>query len=245
MVPQHVAIIMDGNGRWAQKRHLPRVEGHRAGAKTVRRIVEESRRMGLRYLTLFAFSTENWQRPEDEVSALMSLFVRYLRSELELLTKNGIRLRAIGDRSVLPEKVRAQLEETERETETFDDMQLVIAVSYGGRRELTQAAQSIARKVASGEIDPEQVDEQCVVDNLYAPDIPDPELLIRTSNENRISNFLLWQLAYSEIVLSELFWPDFSVEEFHRCIDDFSKRNRRYGLTGAQAEALETQQGRG
>lgn len=234
VVPRHIAIIMDGNGRWARSRFLPRVEGHRAGAKTVRVVVEECRRLGVKYLTLFAFSTENWKRPEDEVSALMKLFRQYLESELEALTKNGIRLRAIGDLSRLPTFVRETLEKSIESSANQTGMQLVLAISYGGREEIVNAARTLCKKAISREIDPEKISEADFSGCLYAPDIPDPELLIRTSDENRISNFLLWQLSYAEIVVTPVLWPEFSKEELYRCIGEFSCRDRRFGLTEEQ-----------
>lgn len=233
-MPRHVAVIMDGNGRWARSRFLPRVEGHRSGAKTVRMVVEESRKLGIRHLTLFAFSTENWQRPADEVSALMKLFRAYLESELELLLKQNIRLRAIGDLSKLPSFVREILEVTMEKTRRADAMDLVLAVSYGGRQEIVNAAQKLAAAAAQGTLEPAAIDEVAFARNLYEPEIPDPDLLIRTSDECRISNFLLWQLAYAEIVVSPLLWPEFSRAEFHRCLEEYSRRERRFGLTDEQ-----------
>ena len=243
-IPNHVAIIMDGNGRWAEARHLPRVEGHRVGAKTVRMVVEESRRIGVRYLTLFAFSTENWERPVDEVQALMKLFERYLSSELPRLLTNNVRLRAIGDLARLPEGVQRLLNENQERTASCDGMDLVLAISYGGREELVAAAQKIARRVASGELVAEDVSAKDLQAALYAPDIPDPDLLIRTSNEFRISNFLLWQLAYSEIVVTDVFWPDFSKERYHACIREYASRDRRFGLTAEQMNQRRTASGR-
>lgn len=239
-LPRHVAFIMDGNGRWASARLMPRVEGHRAGAKTVRMVVEESRRLGIRYVTLFAFSTENWKRPAGEVSALMELFVKYLSSEIELLTQNNIRLRVIGEISRLPQSVQESLAATIRATEGGTAMDLVLAVSYGGRAEIVEAARKIAREVAAGGLDPAQIDESTVAERLYAPDIPDPDLLVRTSNEHRISNFLLWQLAYAEIVMSPVLWPDFTKEEYLRCLCDYAGRERRFGQTNEQVAARET-----
>ena len=236
-MPKHIAIIMDGNGRWAKSRFLPRVEGHRQGAKTVRMVAEECRKLGVRYLTLYAFSSENWNRPRDEVSSLMKLFKQYLDSELEVLTKNGVRLRSIGDRSRLPDFIQESLARAEDASRDKDGMDLILAVSYGGRGEIVSAAQKVATAVKDGTLMPEQITEEIFARYLYAPDVPDPELLIRTSDENRISNFLLWQLAYSEIVLSPRFWPEFSREEFHRCIEEFSGRRRRFGLTDEQIEA--------
>jgi len=234
VIPAHVALIMDGNGRWAQARHLPRVEGHRAGAKTVRMIVEESRRIGIRYVTLFAFSSENWGRPEGEVSALMKLFAQYLDSELDLLLRNGIRLRAIGDLNRLPPAVRESLERNQERTKAERGMDLILAVSYGSRQEIAEAVKTIASKVLSGELKVDDICPKTIAESLYAPDVPDPDLLIRTSRENRISNFLLWQLAYSEIVVSPLYWPEFSKEEFGRCLDEYASRDRRFGLTKEQ-----------
>ncbi len=235
-VPRHVAIIMDGNGRWAKRRFLPRIEGHRNGAKSVRMLVEECRRLGIRYLTLFAFSTENWRRPQDEVGGLMSLFVQHLESELELLLKNGIRLRAMGDTSRLPSAVREMLRRNEERTKDMTGMDLILAVSYGGRDELVQAARKMAAAAKAGQLDPASITEEYFAQHLYLPDVPDPDLMIRTSDETRISNFLLWQLAYAEIVVSPVLWPDFSRDEFHRCLDVFAGRNRRFGLTQEQLQ---------
>ena len=234
VVPRHIAIIMDGNGRWAKRRFLPRIEGHRNGAKSVRAVVEECRRLGVRYLTLFAFSTENWRRPQEEVGGLMGLFVQYLEGELELLLKHDIRLRAMGDLARLPQAVREILERNEQRTKDLTGMELILAVSYGGRDELVQAVKKIGRGIKAGEINPEDITEDSFSNALYLPDVPDPDLLIRTSDETRISNFLLWQLAYSEIVVSPVLWPDFSRDEFHRCLNVFAGRNRRFGLTQEQ-----------
>jgi undecaprenyl diphosphate synthase len=235
VLPRHVAIIMDGNGRWAKKRFLPRIEGHRNGAKTVRMVVEECRRLGVRYLTLFAFSTENWRRPEEEVGGLMTLFVQHLEAELDLLLRNGIRLRAMGNMARLPAPVRELLKRNEERTKDLDGMDLILAVSYGGRDELVQAVRKIGNDIQAGRIDPDAISEESISQSLYLPDVPDPDLLIRTSDETRISNFLLWQLAYSEIVVSPQLWPEFSRDEFHRCLHVFAGRNRRFGLTQEQA----------
>lgn len=236
VIPKHIAIIMDGNGRWAKKRFLPRVEGHRNGAKSVRSTVEEARRLGVRYLTLFAFSTENWHRPTDEVGGLMQLFVRHLESELDVLLKNGVRLRAMGDVARLPQAVRELLQRNEEKTKHLDGMDLILAVSYGGRDEVVQAMKKIGRAIKAGEVDPESITEDMVSRSLYLPDVPDPELLIRTSDETRISNFLLWQLAYAEIVVTPVLWPDFTTDEFHRCLHVFAGRNRRFGRTQEQID---------
>jgi undecaprenyl diphosphate synthase len=237
-IPRHVAIIMDGNGRWAQSRNLGRVQGHRSGAESIKMVVEEARRLGVRYLTLFAFSTENWHRPEDEVSSLMKLFKYYLDSELERLLKNDIRLRAIGQIERLPSFVREPLERNQERTAELTGMDLVLALSYGGRSEIVSATRKIAERIKAGELNPADIDEAYFAGNLYAPDIPDPDLLIRTSGENRISNFLLWQLAYSEIIMTPVLWPDFSRDEFYRCISEFGRRNRRFGLTEEQANGF-------
>ncbi len=244
VLPRHVAVIMDGNGRWAKKRFLPRIEGHRAGAKTVRMIVEESRRLGIRYLTLFAFSTENWQRPRDEVSSLMRLFAQYLDSELELMLKNDIRLRAIGDLSRLPWEVQESLQRNFERTKDAKAMDLILAVSYGGREELVAAARKISEAVQRGELRSQDISEQTITSQLYAPDVPDPDLLIRTSDENRISNFLLWQLAYSEIVVTPVLWPEFNREEYLRCLQEFAGRTRRFGLTDDQLQETPISPGR-
>jgi undecaprenyl diphosphate synthase len=234
VLPRHVAIIMDGNGRWARKRFLPRLEGHRNGAKTVRMVVEEARRLGIRHLTLFAFSTENWRRPEEEVGGLMHLFVQHLESELELLLKNDIRLRAMGNVAKLPAAVRDLLARNEERTKNLTGMDLILAVSYGGRDELVQGFRKLGKAIQAGELDPESITEEVVSGSLYLPDVPDPDLLIRTSDETRISNFLLWQLAYAEIVVSPQLWPEFSRDELYRCLHVFAGRNRRFGLTQEQ-----------
>lgn len=227
---------MDGNGRWAKKRLLPRVEGHRNGAKTVRMAVEECRRLGIRYLTLYTFSTENWGRPGAEVSALMKLFEHYLGSEIEALCKNNVRLRAIGELEKLPEGVRAALTRGMQDTVSNTGLDLILAVSYGSREELTRAVKEIARRAVAGELQPEEINQSLISASLYAPDVPDPDLLIRTSGECRVSNFLLWQLAYAEIVISPLLWPEFDKAELSRCLDEFSSRQRRFGLTGEQLQ---------
>lgn len=236
-IPQHVAVIMDGNGRWARSKMLPRVEGHRAGARTVRMIVEECCRLGIKYLTVYAFSTENWGRPREEVSALMKLFEQYLTKELELFVKHNVRLRAIGDRSKLSEPVLRALESAENLTRDNTAMEFILAVSYGGRDEIIQGVRRIAELAKRGVTEPEQITEESFRQFLFAPDVPDPDLLIRTSDEHRISNFLLWQVAYSEIVVTPVFWPDFSKDELHRCLNEYASRTRRFGLTEDQLPA--------
>lgn len=237
-VPQHVAIIMDGNGRWAKKRFLPRAEGHRAGVKTVRVIVEAARRAGVRYLTLYTFSSENWNRPAIEVETLMKLFARSLESELELMLQNNIRLRAIGELARLPQVLQDLLLRNQERTKNNDAMDLVLAVSYGGRDEIIHAAKKLAEQVQRGTIKPEDIDSAKFSANMYAPDIPDPDLIIRTSNEVRISNFLLWQSAYSEMIIRPVLWPDFTEAEFLECLKIFSARERRYGLSSEQLEEI-------
>ena len=235
-LPTHLAVIMDGNGRWARSRLLPRIEGHRSGAKTVRMIVEECRKLNIKYLTLFTFSAENWKRPEKEVSSLMSLFKQYLLSELDLLKKHGIKLRAIGNLDRLPPGVKDVLKHAESSTKDMVHMELILAISYSGREEIINATRNIAQKVKSGEIDANEITENLFCQNLYAGDIPDPDLLIRTSNEFRISNFLLWQLAYAEIVVSDKMWPAFDKKEFIKCLGIYSGRNRRFGMIDEQVD---------
>lgn len=237
-VPRHVAVIMDGNGRWAGSRGLPRIEGHRAGAKSVRRVVEECRRLGVRYLTLFSFSTENWQRSPEEVNALMKLFRRYLKSEVGTLNENGVRLRAIGDLARLPSGVREALDSATQATVENTGMDLVLAVSYGGREEIAHAARELAREALERKLEVSEIDEAAVQRHLWTADIPDPDLLIRTSGEMRISNFLLWQLAYAEIVISPLFWPDFNEAALRHCIEQYQTRERRFGMTTEQVRSL-------
>ncbi len=236
-IPQHVAIIMDGNGRWATQRGTSRIEGHRAGAKNVRMVVEQSRKAGVKFLTLYAFSTENWSRPHEEVLALMKLFRRYLRSELKELLQNGIRLRAMGDLARLPDYVREALLEAEQQSANQSEMQLILAVSYGGRDEIVRATRLLAEQVEQGKLKPADIDQQLFRSQLFLPDVPDPDLIIRTSKEIRVSNFLIWQLAYSELLFSDYYWPDFTSEEYQRCLAEYSSRKRRFGLTAEQLEA--------
>lgn len=232
--PKHVAVIMDGNGRWAKQRLFERIEGHRQGAKTVRMLVEECRKKGIRYLTLYSFSTENWSRPAAEVSGLMALFERYLKSEVAELKKNGVRLRAIGELNRLPPAVQTALNAAMESTAGCSSLDLILAISYGGRSEIVSATRKLLEDFRDNKIALDQVDERALSARLYAPDVPDPELMIRTSGELRISNFLLWQLAYSELVVSPVLWPDFSAEEFDRCLVEFAGRGRRFGKTGDQ-----------
>ena len=228
-LPAHVAIIMDGNGRWAKKKLLNRVKGHEKGADTVRAIVRASREIGISVLTLYAFSTENWQRPQIEVNALMGLLERFLKSEKEELTSNNIRLSSIGQIQRLPRKTLKVLEDVKAATSENDGMLLNLALSYGGRAELLQMVSRIGRKVKDGWIDPDAIDEKVVADHLYTSGMPDPDLLIRTSGEMRLSNFLLWQVAYSEIFVTDTLWPDFSREEYIRILGEYQHRDRRFG----------------
>jgi len=233
-IPRHLAIIMDGNGRWAQARSLPRIAGHRRGVEVVRQVVEDCRELGISYLTLYAFSSENWGRPTDEVSALMGLLSRYLRSELKQMLKNGIRLRVIGEIARLPVAIRQVLDDTIAKTAGNTAMTLTLALSYSGRNELVRACRSLAQQVRDGALDPETIDEALVSGALDNADIPDPDLLIRTSGEIRISNFLLWQAAYAEFYFCDCYWPDFDRTILQEAIDEYRRRQRRFGLTGEQ-----------
>jgi undecaprenyl diphosphate synthase len=230
--PAHVAIIMDGNGRWAQARGLPRTAGHKQGAESVRTAVETAVSLGVRYLTLFGFSSENWKRPESEITDLMGLLRLYLRNEVKFLAKNGVRLRVIGDRSRLSGDIVALIERAERDTRANAALNLTIALSYGGRAEIVHAARSLAEDAAAGRIAPEAIDEAAFADRLFTADMPDPDLLIRTSGEQRISNFLLWQLAYAEFVFLDTLWPDFDAAAFRDAIAIFQQRHRRFGTAG-------------
>jgi len=235
-IPRHLAIIMDGNGRWAQQRRLPRIAGHQRGVQTVQTIVQECRRRGIGYLTLYAFSSENWGRPQDEVHALMDLLGSYLQRELDTMLRHQVRLNVIGQIDKLPPGVRRILESTVARTANNDGMVLTLALSYGARDELIRAAQRLASEVAAGQLEPGQIDQSRFGSALDTVGLPDPDLLIRTSGEMRISNFLLWQIAYAELYFTEVLWPDFNVEELQRALDEFSCRQRRFGLTGDQVE---------
>ncbi len=227
--PAHVAIIMDGNGRWAKKRMLPKIAGHKRGADAVRRCVEDSIDLGIRYLTLYAFSSENWNRPEDEVSDLMSLLQRYLTREVDELHEKNIRLNFIGDRRKLSHDILELLEAAEEKTRDNTRLCLTLALSYGGRAEIIDAAKALADKVRTGEIRPEDISEAVFAAHLHTGDIPDPDLIIRTSGEQRISNFLLWQIAYAEFVFLDVLWPDFNREMLERAVEEYCGRDRRYG----------------
>lgn len=236
-IPQHIAIIMDGNGRWAAERGHERSYGHQAGVDAVRRITSECTRLGVRYLTLYTFSTENWNRPSDEVAALMGLVLSSL--EDEIFMKNNVRFRVVGDLGRLPEAVRQKLRETEEHTAANSAMTMVVALSYSSRWEITEAVKTIARGVAEGSIAPDSITEQTVDSHMQTAFMPDPDLLIRTGGELRISNYLLWQIAYSELYFCDTFWPDFDEQALHKAIADYQHRQRRFGKTGAQIEAGE------
>ena len=236
-IPQHIAIIMDGNGRWATERNQPRSYGHQAGVETVRRITSECTRLGVKYLTLYTFSTENWNRPSDEVAALMGLVLSSL--EDEIFMKNNVRFRVIGDIKRLPENVQQKLQETMDHTAQNDAMTMVVALSYSSRWEITEAVRQLAAKAANGEVNPQDIDEQTVSDAMTTAFMPDPDLLIRTGGDLRISNYLLWQIAYSELYFCDTYWPDFKEEDLHRAIEDYQKRQRRYGKTEAQVSEEE------
>jgi len=228
-IPRHVAIIMDGNGRWAKAKGWPRIKGHEEGAQSVRAIIRACRNAGVKYLTLYAFSVENWVRPKDEVDGLMKLLVRFLKDQEHELHENKVRLRLIGRISDLPDAVQKELARVMKATEHYTEGNLVLALSYGGRTEIAHAARQIARRVKAGGLDPESVDEKTVAAHLYAPDVPDPDLLIRTSGEMRISNFLLWQISYAELYVTPVLWPDFREEEFKKALADYAARHRRFG----------------
>lgn len=228
-IPAHIAIIMDGNGRWAQKKGNIRLHGHKAGVKSVRDITESCAQLGVKYLTLYAFSTENWNRPSAEINGLMKLLVQSLRDEAERLKRNDIKLITIGQIERLPSKCQRQLQEVKDLTRDNKRMQLCLALSYSGRWDITEAVKQIAKEVDDGNINPDQIDDNLIGSYLSTAAIPDPDLIIRTSGEYRISNFLLWQLAYSELFITETYWPDFRRDELYRAIFSYQKRDRRYG----------------
>ena len=228
-LPVHIAMIMDGNGRWAKKRLLNRINGHEKGAETVRTVVRTCRQLGIPYLTLYAFSTENWQRPKAEIEALMVILKKFLQAELSEMMENNIRLRAIGQVERLPTAVRQELDDTMAATGGNTGMSLILALSYGGRAEIVRMVQEIAEKIRNGRVEPQAVTAEMIADHLYTRGIPDPDLLIRTSGEMRISNFLLWQIAYTEIFVTPTLWPDFSEDELLQILKDFQNRERRFG----------------
>ncbi len=228
-MPRHVAIILDGNGRWAKAKGMPRNYGHVQGAKTVETICEEAYRMGIQYLTVYAFSTENWNRPKDEVDALMKLLRNYMKTCLKTAEKNRMCVRVLGEKSRLDEDIRNRIAELEEATKNNDGLHFQIAINYGGRDEIVRAMKKMSEKVALGELKPEDITEQCVEQYLDTAGIPDPDLLIRTCNEERISNFLLWQLAYTEFYFTPVPWPDFTKEELMKAVEAYNHRDRRYG----------------
>jgi undecaprenyl diphosphate synthase len=235
-LPRHVAIIMDGNGRWARGRNLPRPMGHREGVKAVRRAVEACRERGIEALTLFAFSSENWRRPKAEVSLLMELFMHTIRKEIDELDRNAVRVRFIGERSAFDPKMRSLMERAEQQTADNQGLSMVIAVNYGGRWDIANAARQLAARATAGEIDVESIDSEALGQCLSLADLPEPDLFIRTGGEQRISNFLLWQLAYTELYFTDLLWPDFDDAAFEQALRSFSSRQRRFGQTGDQVE---------
>jgi undecaprenyl diphosphate synthase len=233
-LPKHVAVIMDGNGRWAKKRAMNRIRGHEEGAESVREIVRTSRKMGIPWLTLYAFSEENWKRPRYEIEALMKLLKRFLKSELNEMRENGIRLKSIGRIEKLPEDVRVVLEDTIERTAMGRDMVLTLALSYGARQEIVDAFRKIGKRIQDRDLGSEEITEELINAFLYTADMPDPDLLIRTSGESRVSNFLLWQIAYTEIYVTPTHWPDFREEEYLKAIEEYQRRERRFGATGEQ-----------
>ncbi|MBR89703.1 MAG: isoprenyl transferase [Verrucomicrobiales bacterium] len=230
LLPMHVAVIMDGNGRWAKQRSLPRIEGHRRGVESARAIIRAAGELGIKYLTLYTFSAENWNRPQPEVEAIMKYLSFYLKKEVKELKKNNVRLEAIGQIHRLPEHVRNQLGESKAALEGNNGLTLILALSYGSRAEIIDAARAIAEKAKAGAIDPQEIDEQYFANHLHTRHIPDPDLLIRTSGEMRISNFLLWQISYAEMLVTPTFWPDFRRPQLIDALEEYARRHRRFGL---------------
>ncbi|HTB84348.1 MAG TPA: isoprenyl transferase [Candidatus Sulfotelmatobacter sp.] len=228
-LPRHVAVIMDGNGRWAKARHLPRIEGHRRGADSAREIIRTAGELGIKYLTLYAFSAENWNRPKDEVDALMKYLVYYLKSETKELNKNNVRLEVIGQIHRLPDNVQEHLQKSMAALSKNNGLTLIMALSYGSRIEIVEAVRAIADKVKHGKIDPADITEKIISEHLWTRNIPDPDLMIRTSGEMRISNFLLWQLSYAELLITPTLWPDFRKPQFYAALEEYARRHRRFG----------------
>lgn len=235
-VPTHLAVIMDGNGRWAKKRILNRVDGHRKGIETAREVIESSMELGIKYLTLYTFSKENWNRPKMEVDLLMGLFEKHIKNESALFIKNNIRFKVIGRVQDFSDSLQSAVRDLEEKTANNNGMTLQLALSYSGRDEILEAVKSIAGKVKDGEFNEEDISEELFEDNLYTKGVPDPDLLIRTSGESRISNFLLWQLAYTEIYITDVLWPDFTKEDLMIAIRDYQSRDRRFGLVESKAD---------
>ncbi len=227
--PRHIAIIMDGNGRWAVQRNQPRITGHRSGARAVREVVVECGRLGIEALTLYCFSMENWKRPSDEIRALMGLYVEYLARERQELIDNNVRFVQIGRRSGLPKPILELIDDITTATRECTGLRLVLALNYGSRAEITDAVQSIAAKVRAGDLAADAITEETIANHLYTAGLPDPDLLIRTAGERRVSNYLLWQISYAEIYVTDVFWPDFRVEHLHAAIRDYASRSRRFG----------------
>ncbi len=238
-LPRHIAVIMDGNGRWAEERGLPRAAGHQAGIASLRDVTRSSRELGIGYLTVYAFSTENWKRPKREVSMLFRLLIKMLRDEMAEMLENGVRLKTIGQTSLLPKQVQQELTDAIERTSKNKGLTLTLALSYSGRWDLIHAMQAIALDVRSGKISPEDISEETIRAALTTAEIPDPDLLVRTSGEMRLSNFLLWELAYSEIHVTKTLWPDFRREHLYDAIREYQTRERRFGLTGAQLKKVE------
>ncbi|PRR84194.1 isoprenyl transferase [Clostridium vincentii] len=228
-IPKHIAIIMDGNGRWAKAKNLPRALGHKAGVETIRRIIKEADRLGVKYMTLYAFSTENWKRPKNEVNTLMKLLVQYLKEEISELHKNGVVINVLGDSSRLPNDCIDEIQKAKEITKNNTGIVMNVALNYGGRDEIIRATREIAEMVALGEIKPSEIDDKMFENHLYTKNMPDPDIIIRPSGEQRLSNFLLWQCAYSEFWYSNINWPDFTEEDLRRAIYDFQNRDRRFG----------------
>lgn len=228
-LPRHVAVIMDGNGRWAKERNLPRAEGHRAGAESARVIIRTAGELGIKYLTLYAFSVENWNRPKEEVDALMKYLVHYLKTETPELNKNNVRLEIIGQGYRLPEAVQEHLRRSVATLAKNNGLTLIMALSYGARTEIVDAVRSIAQKAKAGELDPADITEQVFAQHLYTRNLPDPDLLIRTSGEMRLSNFLLWQISYTELLVTQTLWPDFRKPQFYAALEEYNRRHRRFG----------------
>ncbi len=237
-LPRHIAIVMDGNGRWARARMLPRAIGHREGVKSVRRVVEACVDKRIEALTLFAFSSENWRRPSDEVSMIMGLFVKTLQKEVDILDRNNVRLRFIGDRAAFAADLRGLIASAEQQTAANSRLELVIAANYGGQWEITRAARKLAERVAAGELQPSEITPEAITAASSLPDLPAPDLFIRTGGEHRISNFLLWHLAYTELYFTDLLWPEFDAGELDKALQWYANRQRRFGRTGDQVEQL-------
>ena len=238
-LPRHVAIIMDGNGRWAEQRSLPRFAGHRAGVETVRSLVQMSGELGIGVLTLFAFSSENWRRPKKEVGLLMDLFLTALEREVSKLHETGVQLRVIGEVDAFPKKLQERIKKSMALTVNNSGLVLNIAANYGGKWDITNSVKQLAQKIADGELNPDAIDETLIAQHLTMHDLPEPDLFIRTGGEQRISNFMIWQLAYSELYFTRVLWPDFDREEYARALISFSQRQRRFGQTGTQVLELE------